>query len=44
MEMVTIPKKEYEILKKQANIDIDLLQQLMGSLADIKSGRVRRIK
>ena len=44
METVTIPKKEYEILKKQAKIDVDLLQQFMGSLADIKAGRVRRVK
>ena len=44
MQTVTIPKREYDTLKKQANIDMDLLKQLMGSLADIKSGKTRRVK
>jgi len=44
METVTIPKKEYESLKKQAKIDMELLQQFMSSLADIKSGRIRRVR
>lgn len=43
-EMINIPKKEYEELKMQANIDIDLLQQLVNSLKDIKKGNVIRTK
>jgi len=42
--MVTIPKKEYENLKKQAMIDMDLLEQLIQSFSDIKAGRVIRVK
>ena len=44
MEMVTIPKREYEKLKIQANIDAGLLKQLMESFKDIKEGRIRRVK
>lgn len=44
MEMITIPKEEYEKLKLQANIDIDLLKQLIGSFKDISCGDVRRVK
>jgi hypothetical protein len=43
-EKICIPKSEYEKLKMQANIDIDLMRQLAGSLKDIKEGRVRRVK
>ena len=42
--MVTIQKDEYEKLKMQANIDVDLLKQLMESFQDIKAGRIRRVK
>jgi len=31
-------------LKMQAEIDIDLLKQLMESFKDVKEGRVRRVK
>ena len=44
MEMITIPKKEYEKLKTQANIDVELLKQFMESFKDIKAGRIRRVK
>ena len=44
MESVTISKEEYERLKMQANIDVDLLKQLVRSLKDMKEGRVMRIK
>lgn len=44
METITIPKHEYENLKKQAMIDMDFLRQLMSSLADIKAGRVRQVR
>ena len=44
IDMVTIPKKEYEKLKMQANIDVELLEQFMESFKDIKAGRIRRVK
>ncbi|MEK6906358.1 MAG: hypothetical protein AABW81_01915 [Nanoarchaeota archaeon] len=44
MEMISIPKEEYERLKMQANIDIDLLKQLVRSVKDIKEGKVIRVK
>ena len=44
METVTIPKEEYEKLKRQANIDVDLLKQFLESFRDIKEGRIRRVK
>ncbi|MDP1695896.1 MAG: hypothetical protein Q8L29_03215 [archaeon] len=39
MEMIKISKEEYNRLKMQANIDLDLdlLKQLVRSLKDIKS-------
>ena len=42
--MISIPKDEYERLKMQANIDVDLLKQLVRSLKDIKEGRVIMVK
>ena len=44
METITIPKAEYEKLKMQSNIDIDLLKQFTASFKDIKAGRVKRVK
>ena len=43
-QTVTISKQEYENLKKQSRIDLDVLKQFMDSLSDIKSGRVRKVK
>ena len=43
-EMVTIPKKEYEQLKRQSEIGMDLLNQLVSSLKDIQEGHVRRVR
>lgn len=43
-ETVTIPKQEYDMLKRQAKVDMNLLQQFMSSLADIKSNRVKRVR
>ena len=43
-DTVVISRKEYERLKKLANIDADLLKQFVESLKDIKAGRVRRVK
>ena len=44
METITIPKEEYENLKKRANIDEELLADLIEGIEDIKAGRVRRVK
>ncbi len=44
MEMITIPKTEYEKLKMQSNIDLDLLNQLVKSVREIKEGRAIRVK
>ncbi len=44
MEKVIISKEEYNRLKMQANIDVDLLKQLVRSIKDIKEGRVIRVK
>ena len=43
-ETITISKTEYERLKMQANVDVQLLEQLIESFKDIKMGRVRRVK
>ena len=44
METVTIPKAEYERLKKEAEIDMELVDKIKRSLEDIKHGRVREWK
>ena len=44
MEMIKISKEEYDKLKMQANIDLDLLKQFVRSLKDIKEGRIIRVK
>ncbi len=50
MEMISIPRDEYERMKVQLamlreleKIDFDLLRQFKQSLEDVKSGRVRRV-
>ena len=43
-QTVTIPREEYEHLKQQAEIDVELLRDLVSSLKDIKEGKVRRVK
>ncbi len=43
METVTIPKKEYERLKKLDIIDHELIRQLVNSFEDIKAGRIKRV-
>jgi len=43
-ETITIPKQEYEKLKIQANMDIELLKQLLEGFKDIKDGRIRRVR
>ncbi len=44
METITIPKEEYERLKKTKNVDMDLVNQFLQSFRDIKAGKVRRVK
>lgn len=39
MKMVTIPKKEYDRLKKLEQLDFDLIRQFSSSLEDLKKGR-----
>ena len=41
METITIPKEEYNILKKKAEADENLLLSLVRGLEDIKSGRIK---
>ena len=41
METITIPKIEYETLKKKAEVDEDLLIKLVRGLEDIKEGRIK---
>ncbi len=43
METITIPKAEYERLKKLEEVDHDLISQLKESLEDAKQGRIRRV-
>ena len=44
MEMVTIPKEKFEELKRKAEIDEDLLIELVQGLKDIKAGNVKRVR
>jgi len=43
-ETVTISKAEYTRLKKKAEIDTEFLKELMEGIADIKAGRVTRVR
>jgi len=43
-ETITITRKEYEELKRKADVDEELLQELVQGLKDIKSGNVVRVK
>ncbi len=43
MKTVTIPKEEYERLKKLDKIDFELVRQFEKSLEDVKEGRIRRV-
>ena len=44
MEMVTISKEKFEELKRKAEIDEDLLIELVQGLKDIKAGNVKRVR
>ncbi len=42
--MVTIPKGEYEELKKKAEIDVELVEKIKRSLEDVKHGKITEWK
>ena len=43
-ETVTIPRQEYEQLKRKENIDEELLRDMIQGLKDIKEGRIKRVR
>ena len=50
MEMINIPKTEYERMKNQIarlreleKIDFELVNQFKESLEDVKKGRIRKV-
>ena len=43
MKTVTIPKMEYERLKKIEKIDRELLEDISKGIKDILSGRVKEV-
>ncbi|MBS3168720.1 hypothetical protein J4216_06335 [Candidatus Woesearchaeota archaeon] len=42
METVTIPKTEYEKLKKKLKVDMELVNKIKNGLEDIKQGRIKK--
>ena len=40
---ITIPRSEYERLKKLEKLDYDLIRQFATSLEDLKQGRFKRV-
>ncbi|MFQ5976049.1 MAG: hypothetical protein ACE5J5_07030 [Candidatus Hydrothermarchaeales archaeon] len=44
MDTVSIPKEEYEALKKMAEVDHELVEKIKNSLEDIKHGRITEWK
>ena len=44
METVIIPKKEFEKLKKESEVDQELVRKIKKSLEDIKHGRIKEWK
>ncbi len=43
METITIPKKEYEALKKKVQVDEELLKDIAMGIKDILSGKVKEV-
>ena len=43
METITIPRIEYERLKKLEAVDFDLVRQFASSLDDLKHGRFKKL-
>jgi PHD/YefM family antitoxin component YafN of YafNO toxin-antitoxin module len=44
METVTISKEEYEEMKRESEVDWELVNKIKRSLEDIKHGRIREWK
>ena len=42
-ETITIPKKEYEKLKKIEEVDKELLEDIAHGIKDVLTGRVKEI-
>ena len=42
-ETVTIPRIEYERLKKLEELDFELIRQFANSLEDLKKGKFKRL-
>ena len=42
-ETVTIPRQEYEALKKKAEVDEELLQDIARGIKDILEGKVEEV-
>ncbi len=40
---VTISREEYTRLKRFEKIDMNLIEQLVKSLEDVKAGRIKRV-
>lgn len=43
METVTIPKKEYDELKKFKEVDQDILKDIATGIKDVLQGKVKEI-
>ena len=43
METVTIPKKEYDELKKTAQVDTELLKDIAHGIKDILAGKIKEV-
>ena len=44
LKKVTISREEYEMLKKNSKVNVDLVNQVKRSFEDIKHGRVTEWK
>jgi len=45
MEMIKVPKDEFEKIRIiKSKIDLDLLEQFVSSIKDIKEGKIRRVR
>ncbi len=42
-DTLTISRKEYQRLKELEKIDRDIIGQLVKSLEDVKTGRIKRV-
>ena len=43
-ETVMISREEHVKLKKHEKVDEELLNKIVGSLEDVKAGRIRRVR